>query len=544
MRNFFSATARMVGFLAGLAALVLLCAGTSALAQDFQAQEEKVDYYQRWLREDVAYIITEEEREVFEELSTAEEKDAFIEQFWRRRDKTPGSGANETRQEHYRRIAYANEHFKSGIDGWATDRGRIYIVLGPPDSIERHPTGGRYARPLKEGGGTTTALPYEVWTYNYVEHLGRAAQIEFVDPLSTGEYRIALHDSEKDALLYVGGQGQTLGEQVGLTTRAGRIRNAQHMRGLGLEGDSPLREGDNPFERLQSYFDLRRPPQFRFPDLQAHTEVRVSYQSFPLQLQVHRMWMTPDRVLAAASLHLPASQVRFQRSGLWQAEIDLYGEVETLGGRIDYQFEDRLLAHSVDAEGDLVYQKKIPLEPGRYKLTLVARDAHSGKLATAQTSIRVPEAPDSLWMSDVVLASQMRPMPGETGLSEAFATRMGLKVYPQARSRFPRGSRMAFAFEVYGFAADSSSGKPDVDWSYALAGEDVSWQEAAMHQQRNLGLRRDALTAAFFVTTADLEPGRYQLLIEVRDRISGQSVRSREPFQVVEVPSAGAIQGR
>ncbi|HSR66619.1 MAG TPA: GWxTD domain-containing protein [Acidobacteriota bacterium] len=498
-----------------------------------QRQEEKVDYYQRWLKEDVAYIITEEEREIFQQLSTDRERDAFIEQFWRRRDESPGSGVNEFRQEHYRRIAYANDHFKSGIDGWATDRGRIYILLGPPDSIERHPTGGRYVRPVDEGGGTTTTVPYEVWSYNYVEHLGRAVEIEFVDPLSSGEYRIARHDSEKDALLYVGGQGQTLGELAGLSSRAGRLRSAHFGRGLGLEGDSPLRESDNPFESLENYFDLRRPPQYRFPDLQGHVQASVSYDSLPLRLRVDRMWMSPERVLAAATIYLPAQEVRFEQAGLWKAEVDLYGAVETLGGRIDYEFEDRLLAHSVGTEGDLAYQKKIPLGPGRYKLTLVARDSHSGKLATAETSIRVPQPPDSLWMSDVVLASRVAPVAPDGALSEAFATRMGLKVYPQPESRFLRGSRMAMAFEVYGFATDSSSGEPDVEWSYALVPGGTSWEEARMHPQRNLGLRHEALTAAYFVTTADLEAGSYTLLLQVRDLISGQFLRRQVPFEVV-----------
>ena len=98
--------------------------------------------YRKWLNEDVAYIITDEERSAFKRLQTDEEREQFIEQFWLRRDPTPDTFENEFREEHYRRIAYANEHYASGIPGWETDRGRIYITFGPPDEIESHPSGG------------------------------------------------------------------------------------------------------------------------------------------------------------------------------------------------------------------------------------------------------------------------------------------------------------------------------------------------------------------------------------------------------------------
>ena len=103
--------------------------------------------YRKWLNEDVAYIITDEERAAFKRLHTDEEREQFIEQFWLRRDPTPDTAENEFKEEHYRRIAYANERYASGIPGWKSDRGRIYITFGPPDEIESHPSGGSYERP-------------------------------------------------------------------------------------------------------------------------------------------------------------------------------------------------------------------------------------------------------------------------------------------------------------------------------------------------------------------------------------------------------------
>ncbi|MGB6633484.1 MAG: GWxTD domain-containing protein, partial [Terriglobales bacterium] len=137
--------------------------------------------YRKWLDEDVRWIITDQERSAFMQLSNDEERDQFIEAFWQRRDPTPDTEENEFKEEHYRRIAYANEHYAAGIPGWKTDRGRIYIVFGPADEIESHPSGGSYERPMEEGGGETSTFPFETWHYRYIEGIGENIDIEFVD---------------------------------------------------------------------------------------------------------------------------------------------------------------------------------------------------------------------------------------------------------------------------------------------------------------------------------------------------------------------------
>src|SRR5713226_5831461 len=138
--------------------------------------------YKKWLNEEVIYIISDEERTAFLRLSNNEEREQFIEQFWLRRDPTPDTVENEFKEEHYRRIAYANERFSSGIPGWKTDRGRIYIIWGPADEIESHPSGGTYDRPPEEGGGSTSTYPFEKWRYRYLEGIGNDVILEFVDP--------------------------------------------------------------------------------------------------------------------------------------------------------------------------------------------------------------------------------------------------------------------------------------------------------------------------------------------------------------------------
>src|SRR4029079_16344474 len=158
---------------------------------------ELKDAYKRWINNDVAYIITKDEKKACYALATDEERENFIENFWRRRDPNPDTEENEYREEYYERIAYANEHYASGIPGWKTDRGRIYITWGKPDSVESHPSGGAYDRPSYEGGGSTTTYPFETWFYRHLDGVGDGIEIEFVDTTGSGEYRLARDFNEK-----------------------------------------------------------------------------------------------------------------------------------------------------------------------------------------------------------------------------------------------------------------------------------------------------------------------------------------------------------
>src|SRR5580658_9114749 len=170
--------------------------------------------YKTWLNEEVPYIISDDERKAFTSLSNDEERDAFIENFWLRRNANADSPENEFREEHYRRIAYANEHYAAGKPGWKTDRGRIYITFGPPDSIDSHPSGGNYERPVEEGGGSTSTFPFEDWNYRYIEGLGENINIEFVDTCMCSDYHFTIDPTEKDALKEVPNAGSTFYEQT------------------------------------------------------------------------------------------------------------------------------------------------------------------------------------------------------------------------------------------------------------------------------------------------------------------------------------------
>jgi GWxTD domain-containing protein len=176
-------------------------------------QAAKPTPYQKWVNEDVVYIITAEEKQAFAGLKTDEEREKFISQFWDRRNPVPGAAKNQFREEHYRRIAYVNDRYKGAAPGWKTDRGRIYITYGPPDEIESHPSGGKYTRPPNEGGGDTVTYPFEQWRYRLIEGVGKNIIIEFVDKSGTGDYRMTTdpHAREQEQARVLGGQVPGLG---------------------------------------------------------------------------------------------------------------------------------------------------------------------------------------------------------------------------------------------------------------------------------------------------------------------------------------------
>src|SRR6202162_2349557 len=288
--------------------------------------------YKQWLNEDVTYIISPEERSAFLQLETNEEREQFIEQFWLRRSSNPDLPDNDFKEEHYRRIAYANEHFASGIPGWKTDRGRIYIIWGKPDEIESHPTGGTYDRPMEEGGGSTTTYPWETWRYRYLEGIQENVILEFVDPSGSGEYHLTMDPSEKDALLHVPGAGLSLLESMGMASKTDRFTRSDGTNLPTSLGGTP--SSMNEFTRLEAYANAFKPPVVKFKDLEAIVTSRI------VRDQVHFTWrtdflkVTNDTVLVPVTVQIPNTQLSFQsKEGVHSATINIFGRASTMKGR-------------------------------------------------------------------------------------------------------------------------------------------------------------------------------------------------------------------
>src|SRR5690242_11358399 len=266
--------------------------------------------YKKWLNEDVVYIITPEERRSFLQLQTNEEREQFIEAFWQRRNPDPDSPENTFKEEHYRRIAYANEHYASGIPGWKTDRGRMYIMWGPADEVESHPSGGTYDRPMEEGGGTTSTYPWETWRYRYMEGIGENVILEFVDPSGSGEYHLTMDPSEKDALLHVPGAGLSLLESMGMASKTDRFTRSDGTNLPTALGGTPASMDE--FNRLELFAKVQKPPQVKFKDLESIVTSRIVRDQLHFLYRTDFLKITDSTVLVPITIQVPNSQLSFQ----------------------------------------------------------------------------------------------------------------------------------------------------------------------------------------------------------------------------------------
>lgn len=499
-----------------------------------KVKQEVKKVYKDWLEKDVAYIITDEERKAFKKLETDEERESFIESFWRRRDPDPDTDENEFKEEYYERIAYANEKYASGIPGWKTDRGRIYIMFGKPHEVESHPSGGQYQRPYYEGGGSTSTYPFEIWFYRYIEGVGSGIEIEFVDPTGSGEYRIARSPNEKDALLYVPNAGLTLAEELGLSSKTDRVT------GLGNTFNY-TREQDNPFTRMQILADLSRPPAVKFADLQSALDTTSSgaQDSNPLNfdMRVDFFRQSDDKVVTAITIQMENNQLRFaDKGGIQEARANIFGKITAVSGKRVGVFEDPIVTQATTSEliqakdKKSAYQKALPLAPGRYKVQVIVRDVDSGATGIQSIPFEVPKyVPSALATSTLVLAARLQYM-GDREPGGMF-TIGDKKVIPNVSNTYKRGQEVGIYMQIYNAGIDETTLRPSVDVTYSLTkdGKELLNQPEDWKGMSDSGQR---LTLARLLPTTGLGTGDYELKVKVRDRVSGQEIKQEAKFKV------------
>jgi GWxTD domain-containing protein len=497
-----------------------------------KVKPELKEAYKKWLSTDVDYIITKEEKRAFLALQTDEERENFIENFWRRRDPNPDTEENEYREEYYERIAYANEHFTSGIPGWKTDRGRIYIAWGKPDSIESHPAGGSYDRPSYEGGGSTTTYPFETWFYRHLDNVGEGVEIEFVDPTGTGEYRIARNANEKDALQMVPGAGLTTAESLGLSDKGDRI--------TGMGQNNYMREQDMPFRRLEIITALQRPPQVKFGDLQALAggdSGILDNNPLPFDLRVDFFRQSDDRVIATFTVQADNRELAFEESGgLKQARMNIFGRVTAVSGKRSGIFEDSVTTSATTEElvelrdKKSVYQKAIALTPGTYKVDVVVRDVGTGNKGVVSQGFTVPRYDEKkLSTSTLIIASKLRTTT-ESDIGGAFVIG-NAKVIPNLTGRFKQGQEVGLYMQVYNAGIDQTTLRPAVDVNYVLVkdGKEVHRQAEDWSGLSDSGQR---LTLARLLPTDRLPLGEYELKVVTKDKVGGQIVENKGKFVI------------
>jgi GWxTD domain-containing protein len=512
-----------------------------------EVKKELKGEYKKWVDEDVRWIITDQELQAFKSLSNDEERDQFIEQFWLRRNPNPDSPENEYREQHYQRIAYANEHFAAGKPGWRTDRGHIYIAYGKADSIDSHPSGGSYERPMEEGGGNTSTFPFEVWHYRYLEGIGDNIDVEFVDSCMCGDYHMTIDRSEKDALKHVPGAGETLSEQQGQSKKADRFSGG----GLEQLGSGPMSSMNQSkqFDRISFAAKIMAPPVIKFKDLEAFiaTSKVLTGPPFLFDVRTDYVKVTNDTVLVPLTLQIRNGDITFSnKEGVAMGTVNILGRVTNLNHKPIQTFEDTV---SVQVPSELlartknnmsVYWKSLPLRPGLYRVDIAIKDVNNpDHVGVWKRSINVPKFDDDkLSASSLILADQMERVPSKDIGAGNFVIG-NTRIRPRVPSGvavpviFHRGQNLNFWMQVYNLGIDEKSKQNGATIEYQIM--DMATNKAILQTEEltsKTNPNADQVTLERTLPLASLQPGKYQLSIKINDGISKQQIAETAPFVV------------
>ncbi len=515
--------------------------------QKYLKNELKPDgTWKKWLDQDVVWIITEQEAQAFKQLKNDEERENFVENFWLRRNPNPDSPDNEFREQHYARIAYANEHFASGKPGWKTDRGHIYIAYGKPDSIDSHPSGGSYDRPIEEGGGTTSTFPFETWHYRYIEGIGDNIDLEFVDSCMCNDYHFTIDRGEKDALKNVSGAGQTLYEQSGQSTRAQRMNGGVETLGNGPQSAT---NQTKQFDRISLYSKILAPPVIKFKDMEQFITSAQILKGPPFLFDVRTDYVkvTGDTVLVPVTLQIANKDITFQtKDDVSTGNVNILMQVSNINHRIVGTYEDTVgvqvpaefLAQTQTQRN--MYWKALPLRPGMYKVDIVIKDVNNpDHIGTWRRSVNVPKYDDDkLSASSLILASSMSRVPSKEIGAGSFVIG-NTKVIPSVSSgptvpvTFKKGDRLNFWMQVYNLGIDDKSKQNNAEIQYLVT--DLATNKAVLDTSEStvkLNANADQVTLEKSLPLASLPSGKYQLAIKINDGVSKQQISQTAPFTV------------
>jgi GWxTD domain-containing protein len=508
--------------------------------QQQELRQELKGSYKTWLNEEVAYIITPEERKAFLSLGNDEERDAFIQQFWQRRNPDPDSPENAFREEYYRRIAYANEHFGAGEPGWKTDRGHIYITWGPPDSIDDHSSAGSYQMPSNEGGAEISAYPFVDWHYNYLSGIGNNVNIEFVDSCMCGDYHLAINPGEKNALSH--------SPATSYASSAGPHEKANKSGDSAEEDTNNFESSTKEFERIELEAKLFSPPPIEFKDLDAFVSEHklLNGPVFPFEVRTDFVRVTEDMDLVPITLEIHNRDITFvTKDGVATGTVDILGKVSTLTDKTVQTFEDtvnvnepaELLGQAQDRSS--VYWKALPLQPGLYRLDIAIKDVNNpDHVGLYGRSLNVPVYDDEkLGTSSLILANKMNTVASNDIGSGSFIIgntfiEPRVSSSPSTPVSFNRDQNLNFWMQVYnlGINAATKSNSATVTYQITDSAGTVIYQKEL--QSKDLEAHSDQLTLKKSLPVAGLQPGKYKVTIKINDAISKQEIAQSAPFVV------------
>jgi GWxTD domain-containing protein len=484
--------------------------GRNAQVKGLSIQDRFAD--ESWL-DSVRWIITDAERAAFQQLSNDEEREQFIELFWQRRDPTPDTIENEFKDEHYRRLVYANEQFAGAVPGWKTDRGRIYVMHGPADQIETDPAGFRTPGQRSEGTDHASSYPLERWRYRYLEEIGHEVELEFVDVCRCGDFRLRLSPAEKDAILWVPGD-------ISLEQKNGANR------------PDPM-----------VFIGPVRWPAIKFKNLEEVLVTKINYHQLPFEVRNDFVKITNSTTMVPITIRINEHDVtRTDKEGNQRMAVQILGRIRMPAGRIVETFEDTVdenLRAGRSSEMSHLYWRTFALRPGHYRLELVLRDVSSDRVGTWRGEIAVPTYPDDkLATSSLILADRLENLSSKTLPISGFligSTRIRPRVgfsSPLAPS-FHRDEQLSVWMQAYSLAVDGHSHKPSATIECSVV--DAVANRPALHlvetteQLNSIG---EQITLRKSFPLNDLEPGKYRVLVKVTDKIRKQNATASADFSV------------
>ncbi len=523
--------------------------------------------YKKWLEDEVLYIISDNEREVFENLRTDQEREDFIQAFWRRRDPTPGTPFNEFREEHYRRLEYADKHFFEGKPGRKTDRGRVYIMFGPPDFFETNPGGGRGF--LFNPSGPTAEFPSEVWTYRHIpglkERIGRVDFI-FVNYYNAGAYQLTTNPALANALRNVSMPARDVGYEA--------------TKGEAYPGEKEKDLAVNPLEQLRLLAELSKSRgevleemerSERLRKIKGFIEAKESLTALPFVPQVSFFQGREDLTSIPICIEVAGRDVAFKEADdRYRGTVSFYIEVRD-PNQVVYQASDRLEMNLREEtyrrrlSDSYIYKHQLELRPGQYFFHLVVWDEISGNVGYQDREITVPAFVSGQFrLSDVLFARSIEiiepqkeqvvikseeiaalksldrtklKVPDEIQIkvrpAEPF-TFGNLKIEPNPAAVYAPNEELIFFYQIYNPLFDSveRKGRIRIEHQIWKGNSIVAVIDKPQEVELPLAQQWTGLNSGARYSLNNFEPGQYTLVIQVRDLLSNRVHEKRVDFRV------------
>jgi GWxTD domain-containing protein len=430
----------------------------------------------KWLEEDVVYIITPRERQVFEKLRTAREKDIFMEAFWKQRDPTPGTPENEFKEEHYRRIDHANRYFgrQSPLPGWKTDRGRIHIILGEPNDIQKF-------------DNTAETYPAEVWFYQGKTESGLppAFNIVFFKELGSGDYK--LYSPTRD-----GPQALLAAHQAGAENVPAAFRKLKEVEPALALVSLSLIPGEQSayFARPSLSSDLLIQQVESLPGKlvrDAYAEKLLRYKDV-IDVEYSANYMDSDslvKVLRASPglycVHYsvePATLSVNQYGSRYSTSLSLNGILKDPSGKVIYQFDKTFSLNFEEAEITRIREQPyavydvFPVIPGTFELSVLLKNEVSKAFTSLERTLVVPPEGSGTWLTPLILGYQATK--AGTGDDRLRPFRLGVTdILAQAGRVFLKSDQLVLAFQVLGLPRDRQ-GEAEIHYDILRDSETVA----------------------------------------------------------------------